>query len=300
MTTFGITTYNYAREDILALAQHADRLGFDCLWFGEHYVIPRTFEGHHPSRKDTPADQNDARDKAIIGEDIRIYDPWFLLGAVAGATQRIHVGTAICIVPMLHPLLLARATATAHDISGGRFRLGTGAGWLKEEFDALGVPFKERGARLDEAIAILRKAWAGGFFEHEGPHFRLGPLQITPHPVQVPLVCGGNTGPALKRVAEVADAWINSAMVTLDEVLEMRRIVECERAARGTSGRPFKYYVRPHGVDPGEVRRFVDAGFDNIVLWGANCWSNDPAVPLVQKIEQLERVAQSLGVGAAA
>ena len=65
--SFGITTYGYAPQDILNLARHAERLGFEGLWFGEHYVIPKTYEGHHPSRKETPADQNDARDKAIIG-----------------------------------------------------------------------------------------------------------------------------------------------------------------------------------------------------------------------------------------
>jgi len=76
----------------------------------------------------------------------------------------------------------------------------------------------------------------------------------------------------------------------------MRDTVERERRARGTDGRPFAYYVRPHTVEPEDVQGFVDAGFDNIVLWGPNCWSNDPAVPLEQKVESLERVARTLGV----
>jgi alkanesulfonate monooxygenase SsuD/methylene tetrahydromethanopterin reductase-like flavin-dependent oxidoreductase (luciferase family) len=74
--------------DILNLARQAERLGFEGLWFGEHYVSPRTYAGHHPSRKETPADKNDARDKEIIGDAVRIYDPWFLLGAVAGGDRR--------------------------------------------------------------------------------------------------------------------------------------------------------------------------------------------------------------------
>ena len=294
--TFGITTYDYAPEDMLALATHADRLGFECLWYGEHYVIPAEYRGHHPSRKTTPADQNDERDKAILSPSIRIYDPWFLLGAVAGATKRIKIGTAICIVPMNNPLLLARATVTAHDMSGGRFRLGTGAGWLREEFDAVGIPFEERGKRLDETIAILKKAWAGGFFEHHGTHFDFERLQISPHPVDVPLVCGGNSGPALRRVAEVADAWINSAMVTLDEAKSLRDTVERERAARGTADRPFQYFVRPHSVDPDDIAGYLRAGFDNIVLWGPYCWPNSPEVPLEQKAAGLEKIARSLGV----
>jgi probable F420-dependent oxidoreductase len=294
--SFGILAYDYGRDDILNLAVHADRLGFDCLWFGEHYVVPRQFTSHHTTRHATETDGTNKDDAEIIADAIRIYDPWFLLGAVAGATRRLKIGTAICIVPMNNPLLLARATVTAHDISGGRFLFGTGAGWLKEEFDAVGVPFAERGPRLDETIAILRKAWGGGYFSHQGAHFSFDPLQISPHPVQIPLVCGGNTGPALRRVADVADAWINSAMVTLDEAIELRGIVERERKARGTADRPFAYYIRPYTVDPDDVGSYVRAGFDNIVLWGPNCWPNKSSVSLDEKVAGLERIARDLRV----
>src|SRR5437867_8325808 len=106
--TFGITTYNYSPQDIMSLAVHADRLGFEGLWFGEHYVIPKDYGSSHPTT------HGHASESKIIAPSIRIYDPWFLLGAVAGATRRLKVGTAICIVPMNNPLLLARATVTAH------------------------------------------------------------------------------------------------------------------------------------------------------------------------------------------
>jgi len=294
--TIGITTYDYSPRDMLNLAVHAERLGFEGLWFGEHYVIPERYEGHHPSRKETPKDQNDARDRAIISSDIRIYDPWFLLGAVAGATTRLKIGTAICIVPMNNPLILARHTATAHDVSGGRFLLGTGAGWLKEEFEAIGVPFNERGARLDETLEILRKAWAGGYFSHQGKHFQFDSLQISPHAVKVPLVCGGNTGPALRRVAELADGWINSAMVSLEEAMALRDTIETERTTRGTSSRPFDYYVRPQTIDPGDIEAFFRAGFENLVLWGPNVWPNTENLSLTEKIAGLERVAHDLGL----
>lgn len=294
--TFGISTYNYSPTDILNLSVHAERLGFDCLWFGEHYVIPEQHSSHHTTRSPTEADGKNKEDASIIAPSIRIYDPWFLLGAVAGATKRLKIGTAICIVPLNNPLILARATVSAQDISGGRFLLGTGAGWLKEEFDALGIPFNERGSRLDETLEILRKAWAGGFFSHQGKHFRFDSLQITPDPVHVPLVCGGNSGPALRRVAEVADAWINSSMVGLDEARELRDIVEKERALRGTSQRPFEYYLRPLSPKPEEVQSFLDAGFHNVVLWGPHIWPNEPDIALDVKIAGLERVARELGI----
>ena len=294
--SFGITTYNYAPDALLALARLAARLGFEGLWIGEHYASPRSYVGHHPSRKETPAERNDARDKEIIGAAVRTYEPWFLLGAVAGQTRRLKLGTAICIVPMMHPLLLARSTITAHDVSGGRFRLGTGAGWLREEFEAFGLPFESRGARLDEAIEILRKAWAGGWFSHEGEHFRFDELQISPTPVKVPLICGGNTGPALRRVARAADGWINSAKVTLDEAVQLRETLEAARRAHGTAERPFDYFVRPHSPDPEEVQGFVREGFDSLVLWGPDVWPNDPTAPLEAKVARLEAVARDLGL----
>ena len=296
--TFGITTYNYEPQDLLNLARHAERVGFEGLWFGEHYVSPKTYVGHHPSRKQTPKDQNDARDKQIIGEEVRIYDPWFLLGSVAGATTRLKIGTAICIVPMMNPLLLARATVTAHDVSGGRFLLGTGAGWLKEEFDAVGVPFESRGARLDEAIEILKKAWAGGYFSYEGEHFRFDELQISPHPVDVPLICGGNSGPALRRVARVADGWINSAQVTLEEAVSLRETIEAARKAQGTDRRAFEYYLRPFAPYDETVEGFLREGFTNLVLWGPDVWPNDSSISLGNKVAALERLAHELGLAA--
>ena len=290
--TIGITTYNYPPEEMLNLARTAESLGFDGLWFGEHYVAPAARQSLHPGL--AAGEKHD--EDAIVGHNVRLYDPWFLLGAVAGATKRLKIGTAICIAPMLHPLFLARATVTAHDVSGGRFRLGLGAGWLREEFDAFGVPFEARGARLDEAIEILRAAWKGGYFAHSGKHFQFESLQITPHAVDVPLVCGGNSGPALRRVVRVADAWMNSAMVPLDEALRLRDVIEQERAKAGKSHQPITYYIRPQKAEADEVARFVREGFENIVLWGPHVWPASTEIGVDEKIAGLTRIARELGV----
>lgn len=289
---FGITTYNYPPQELINLARTAERLGFEGLWFGEHYVIPGAYGSKHPGI----AAGVEHKEDDILSPSVRLYDPWFTLGAVAGATSTLKLGTAICIVPIMHPLLLARATATAHDVSGGRFRLGMGAGWLKEEFEAIGVPFEERGSRLDEAIDVLHKAWAGGFFDHQGKSFAFGEVQITPHPTPVPMVCGGNTGPALRRVVRVADAWMNSAMVPLEEALRLRDAIEQGRAAAGKTGAPLTYYLRPPVATAEEAERFAAEGFDNIVLWGPHVWSPSPDIPLEEKVEGLTRLAADLGV----
>lgn len=292
MLKLGISAYNYPPRELINLARAAEEVGFDALWYGEHYIIPGAYASKHPGI----AGEAEHKEDDILAPSVRIYDPWFLLGAVAGATETLKIGTAICIAPLNNPLLLARATATAHDVSGGRFRLGLGAGWLREEFDAVGVPFEERGARLDETIDILKKAWKGGFFEHEGRHFKFGPLQITPHATDVPLVCGGNTGPALRRVVRVADHWMNSAMITLDEAQRLRDVIETGRAAAGGSRPPLTYYVRPPAANAEEISRFLRAGFENIVLWGPHIWPASPQNGFEEKREGLRRLAQELGV----
>ena len=137
----------------------------------------------------------------IIDPRTELLDPWVFLGAVAAATKRLRLATGMYIAPLRHPLITARAAATLHEVSDGRFMLGVGAGWLREEFAALDVPFDERGSRLDETIEILRMGWRGGPFEFHGTHFDLGPVQVSPRPMAIPLVLGGNTGPALRRAA---------------------------------------------------------------------------------------------------
>jgi len=290
-TTFGIQTYNYAPDDLLALARSAERLGFEGIWLGEHYVNPASFVSQHPGE----IGHAEVTEDDILGPHVTLYDPWFTLGAIAGATSRLKIGTAITIVPLMHPLLLARATATAYHVSGGRFRLGGGAGWLEEEFDVLGIPFAERGSRLDEAIAILRKAWSGGYFTHAGKHFSFPEQQVTRNPTPVPLVCGGNSGPALRRVVRVADAWMNSAMVTIESALELRSTIESERRSAGHD-RDLEYFIRPEAPDLAVVRPFIDEGFDNIVLWGPHIWPMGGALTLAEKEEQLGEIAARLGV----
>jgi probable F420-dependent oxidoreductase len=288
--TIGVSAYGYEPADLLAFARCADAFGVDCFWVGEHYVTPRTVASAHPSLSAAQYEEDE-----ILASDVRIYDPWFTLGAVAGATSRLKIGTAICVAPMLHPLLLARAAVSAHELSGGRFLCGIGAGWLKEEFEAFAIPFAERGSRLDETIEILRKAWNGGFFAHDGAHFHFKSLQISPHRVRIPVVCGGNSPPALRRVGRVADAWLNSSLVSLENALRMRESIEAERRAQGTGERPFTYFVRPASCAPQEVERFTAAGFDNIVFWGHDVWSPNPG-DVAEKRDKLAQVLKDLGL----
>ena len=287
-----LTVYDYPAGDVIPLARAAEEAGFDAIWVGEHYVSPRVFTSEHPSAN--PADEHPAA--RIVGPSVRLHDPWCFLGGVAGATTRLKIGTAISIVPLNHPLLLARSVLTAQEISGGRVLFGTGAGWLREEYDALNIPFETRAARYDEMIDIMRRAWAGGYFEHAGEHFRFGAVQLTPHRVDVPLIIGGNSERALRRVAKKADGWLNSAMIDLAEAERLRDRIEVLRREYGTDERPFRYYVRPPRPEREDIERYAAAGFHDIVLWGPQVWSTDVEATLQDKRATLRRVAENLGL----
>lgn len=293
--TCGLLVYNYARDDLLELAHHAERFGYDAIWFGEHYLVPQTSVSVHPTSAVAVAHRNAQQQPAHESKlpDTPIYDPWTQGGLLAGVTKRLKIGTAVCIAPINNPLLLARQTITLHEMSGGRLLFGAGAGWLKEEFDAVGVPFSERGSRLDESLKILKKAWAGGYFEHQGRHHSFGPLRLTAKPVKIPLVCGGNSARAVRRAASVGDAWINSGVASVDAAVEIRAAIDKERKAQGTDSRPFDYYVRPGGAEPEKFRAYMDAGFENFVISG---WGSPPRLPLDERIRNLETTALALGL----
>ena len=129
---------------------------FDAFCVGEHVVLPVQHNSQHPGRAGQPTSDH----APILTLDTIVHDALVAMGAIAGATTRLELGLGVYVVPLRHPLLTARAAASAHDFSEGRFSLGVGVGWLAEEFAALDVPFRRRGARNDEALSIMRQGRA--------------------------------------------------------------------------------------------------------------------------------------------
>lgn len=146
-------------------------LGFDLLMVSDHVAVTPDVAEQYPAP---------------------FYEPFTTLAWLAGATRRIRLGTTVLVVPYRHPLLTARMAANLNDLSGGRLVLGVGVGWARQEFDALGVPFRERGRLTDLHLLAIRAAWA------DGEDYRGGPI---------PIWIGGNSDAALRRAIRLGDAW---------------------------------------------------------------------------------------------
>ncbi|MDV6014089.1 TIGR03619 family F420-dependent LLM class oxidoreductase [Haloechinothrix sp. LS1_15] len=168
-------------------------------------------------------------------------DPLLAATWMAAATSRIRFYTSVLKLGSRHPVVLARQLGTVATLTGDRFGLGLGVGWLPEEFEWCGVPYEGRGKRADEAIEVLRLILGGGMVSYSGEHFQFGELRMTPAPrSRMPFYIGGHSKPALRRAARYGDGW-SSAMMRFDE---LRATIERLRellAEQGRQGDPFEF-----------------------------------------------------------
>lgn len=184
----------------LEICQRAEAAGFESVWGGEHVLIPDAIASKYPYTEDG---------KIPAEPDTPIPDPLIWLAFAAAAAPTLRLGTCILIVPQRNPLVLAKELATLDQLSGGRVELGLGIGWMKEEFDALGVEWARRGARNDEYIAAMRALWEGPHAEFHGEFVDFDPVTCSPRPVNgsIPVLVGGDTDAAINRAVRLADGY---------------------------------------------------------------------------------------------
>lgn len=188
-------------ESALEICRVAEEVGFESVWGGEHVIFPSSIESAYPYTADG---------KVPATPETPIPDPLIWLAYVAAAAPSLRLGTCILILPQRNPLVLAKELATLDHLSNGRVELGIGVGWMKEEFEALGVPWERRGARTDEYVAALRTIWSGSHVEFHGEFVDFDPLTCTPRPAQgpdIPILVGGDTPAAIRRAAKLADGY---------------------------------------------------------------------------------------------
>jgi probable F420-dependent oxidoreductase len=186
--------------DALEVCRRAEAAGFESVWGGEHVILPSSIASKYPYTADG---------KIPATPDTPIPDPLIWLAFAAAAAPTLRLGTCILIVPQRNPLVLAKELATLDRLSGGRVELGLGVGWLREEFDALGVPWERRGARNDEYIEAMRLLWSGPEVEFHGEFVDFDKVTCSPRPVQpsIPVLVGGDTEAAIDRCVRIADGY---------------------------------------------------------------------------------------------
>jgi len=189
---FGIAVPNFGayadRKQILEISVLAEELGYDSLWVSDHVVIPSSHK--------------------VFGDTF--LDPLITLTYIAANTDSIELGTSVLILPYRNPLVLAKMVSTLDTLSGGRVILGIGAGWLKDEFDALGVSFEERGPVTDEYIEILKELWTSKDPHFKGKYLEFSDIKFEPKPFRKPyppLWVGGESARAVKRAVKYGDGW---------------------------------------------------------------------------------------------
>ncbi len=215
---------------IPALARSAEAAGFDSLWVSDHVVMPASFGSRYPFAADG---------RATWPSDTPYIDALIALGLIVAVTERAAVGTAVLVLPQRNPIIVAKQVASLDACSNGRLCLGVGAGWLREEFDALGVPFEGRGARLDEWIELLRACWTGHPPGRVGKHYTLpdGVLCLPTPAHDVPVLVGGHSRAALRRAGRLGDGWLAQQSVDEIDTDEIRAAVDVMRAAAENAGR---------------------------------------------------------------
>jgi probable F420-dependent oxidoreductase len=253
----------YARPDnAVTLARAAEAAGFESLWTVEHTVVPAGYESDYPY---------DRSGRMPGPEDSPIPDPLIWLAYVAAATTTIKLATGILIAPQRHPVLLAKETGTLASLSGDRLVLGVGAGWLAEEFDALDVPFAERGRRLDDHIGALRALWAGSPASYDGAFTSFKDIFCEPRPPagSIPIVIGGHSPVAARRAGRLGDGFFpgRAGLAQLSELFETahRSAVDAGRDPAGielTAPADRSFFTDPLGT----VEAYRQAGVSRLVV----------------------------------
>ena len=263
------------------MARAAEQAGFESLWTVEHAVVPAGYASTYPY---------DPSGRMPGSDDSPVPDPLIWLAYLAAATTTLRLATGILILPQRNPVVLAKEVATLDRLSGGRFDLGVGIGWLREEFDAIGVPFDERAERTDEAIDVLRALWAGGPATFEGRYSSFAACHSEPRPAagSVPVHIGGHSEASARRAGRLGDGYFpavgGAKLAALLEVLRSSAVeagrdpgaIEITSGGRGVFG--------PDQLD--EVKALADLGVDRVVVPAFLFW-NDPAASLAAFGEQV-------------
>jgi probable F420-dependent oxidoreductase len=248
-------------EFLEALGPGLERRGFESLWVPEHVVLFDDYESPYPYTPDG---------RMPIPANAGVMDPFPALSFVAAGTSELRLGTGICIAAQRNPLYTARYVADLDILSRGRVEFGIGLGWLREEYEALGVPWEGRGGRTDEYLQVMRSLWTEDVSSHDGELYKLPPCRAYPKPVQKPhppVHIGGDSDAALRRVARHGQGWFGMGH-TPDVLPERLARLEAalEKEGRGRSDVEVSISPPPGACDAEMARAFEQVGVDRLIV----------------------------------
>ena len=245
---FPSVAYREGPAAVTRLAKAIEDIGFDQLDMFDHVVM-----GH----------ATETRGRPMYPPEMPILEALMVLSYAAAVTSRIGLGTEVLVLPQRQPVLVAKQISTLDTLSGGRVRLGVGVGWQASEYDALEEAFSNRGARMDEAIDLIRAYWRDDRVDYQGTHYTTEAMAMEPKSPQgaaLPIWIGGTSERALRRVGEKGDGWLATAMVDADHA---RQAVQTRIAEPlGLSNTVFagRGVVTPPALAAPFVQNYADSG----------------------------------------
>jgi probable F420-dependent oxidoreductase len=246
---------------VRTLGPAAEERGFHSIWVAEHVVLFDHYASRYPYAPDG---------RIPVPSESGIIDPFIALSFLAAGTRRIRLGTGICLVPQRNPVYTAKEVASIDYLSDGRVDFGVGIGWLKEEFDALGVPFEKRAARTRDYLKMMQRLWGDPISQYEGEFHSLSPCRQYPKPVQhphPPIHFGGESDAALKRVADLGQGWFGFGIdpdATHERLARLDRLLDERGRRRADLLVSISPYMTPTDLDL--VKRYRDAGVDQVIV----------------------------------
>lgn len=254
---------NATPEICRAVGREVEERGFESVWVPEHVVLFDEYESTYPYSADGDLPG---------GAEVGMLEPLTALTYLAAVTDRIRLGTAICLVPQRNPVYTAKQVADLDNLSGGRVEFGIGIGWLREEFEALQVPFERRGARTDEYLAVMKALWTDDVSRVAGDLYDLPACRMYPKPVQAPhppILVGGESPAAMRRAARHGQGWFSMNRLPDDlpgPLAELDAALAAEGRDRTDDDVSLTVCPYFNPVDADAVGRYAEAGVDRLIV----------------------------------
>ena len=272
-------------DDLLELVPVVEEAGFEGIMLADHVFAPEQFSSRYPY---------DESGEPPFDGTTPFPDAFATIAALSQATTHLRFLTNVYILPLRHPIEIAKGVSTAAIFSKNRTVLGFGAGWLREEYAGLGVPFEQRGKRMDEQIPIIQRLLAGEVVEADGDYYSFPPLRMSPLPTKkVPMWVGGMNPAALRRAGQFGDGW-TGAGTTFDQTVELLTELNRQRARFDRADEPFDCLIPlVEELAPEKMQRLIELGMTGTVSWPLE-YQLPPTAKMQDKKDKLRQLGEQM------